>query len=123
MKLKNVLIVTGLLSMVMGLVYLLGFFGPTEGEVKNWAMLSILAGLLSAGFSQSNFHRMWITVLAVFGYGLLLIAQALPIYMWFNAPMLTDKQSDFVISYWYSIPHFLVAFFALWSIVKILKRK
>ena len=122
MKLKHVLIVTGLLSMVMGLVYLLGFFGSTEGEVKNWAMLSILAGLLSAGFSHSNFHRTWITVLAVFGYGLLLIAQALPIYMWFNAPMLTDKQSNFVISYWYSIPHFLVAFFALWSIVKILKK-
>ncbi len=123
MKLKNVLITTGLFSMIAGFVYLLGLYGPTEAEVKKWAMLSILAGLLSIGFSSSNFQKMWITVLAVFGYGLLLIAQALPIYMWFNAPMLSDKQSDFVISYWYSIPHFLVAFFALWSIVKVLKRK
>ncbi len=123
MKLKNVLITTGLLSTVTGLIYLLGFFGPTEAEIKKWAMLAILAGLLSVACSRSNFQKMWITVLAVFGYGLLLIAQAFPIYMWFTAPMLTDKQSDFVISYWYSIPHFLVAFFALWSIVKIVKRK
>ncbi len=121
MKLKNLFVITGLLSIATGLVYLLGFYGPTEAEIKQWAMLAVLAGVLSIIFSGSNSKKISLNVMAVLGYSLLFIAQIFPIYMWFTSPMLSDKQSDFAMSYWYSIPHFLLGMFVFLSVVKIVK--
>ena len=121
MKLKTLLIITGLCSLVSGLSYLIGLYGPTEAEVKDWAVLAVLAGLISLAASRLDFKKTWMVAGGVAGFLLLALAQILPIYMWFTSPMLSDKQSTFTVSAWYSVPHFTVAILAIILIVKILR--
>jgi hypothetical protein len=122
MKLKTLLIITGLCSLVSGLSYLVGLYGPTEAEVKNWAMLAILAGAVSLWASRLDFKKTWMIACGAVGYLILALAQILPIYMWFTAPILSDKQSTFVVSAWYSVRHFTVAILAVICLTKILDR-
>lgn len=113
---------TGVLALALGLSYWLGFYGPIEGEIVLWAMLCGLAGILVLIGSKIGFKSTWKRVAGMLGFSLLLAAQVPAIYMWFNSPMISDKNSAEVV--WiYSIPHFLLAALCLICIFKVTFRK
>ncbi len=113
---------TGILALALGLSYWLGFYGPLEGEIVLWAMLCGLAGILVLIGSKIGFNKAWKKVAGLLGFTLLAIAQIPAIYMWFTAPMISDKNSAPIVEF-YSTPHFLLAALSLLCIFKVAKEK
>ena len=119
---RRAFMLTGALgSILLGLPYLLGAFGPTEAEVAMWGLVSLCLGavlvLLSVGIGGSDI-RMARTILAL-GYVVLALLQVLPTLLWFlfHGSGISDgtPPSAFVAHWAYSMPHF--ALFAVSIIV------
>lgn len=124
-KLKRLTGITGLLSVAVGLPYILGLYGPTEAEVRTWGITAIILGcgilvfLVSGGLSITAKH--------ILGSMLLIAAliQIPPILLWFifHGYGISDgtPPSSFVAHWGFSIPHILVLLDALWCLFLIYK--
>jgi hypothetical protein len=113
--------ITGILALALGLSYLLGFYGPLESEIRLWAMLCTLAGVLVLVGAKIGFRSAWKKVAGMLGFSLLLAAQVPAIYMWFTSPMISDKNPADVFVL-FSIPHFLLAALCLICLFKVSKK-
>lgn len=111
---------TGVVTLVSAL--LLFSYGPSEAETDLWMFLGSLAGLLAIVSAFVKPQSILLKIAGTSGFLLLLLAQVPAIYMWFTSPLIGER-SKFVVSEWYSIPHFLVVILAIASIVTLFNSK
>ena len=121
-----IILVCGIGTILLGLLYVFHAFGPTEAEVVTWGRLSIYLGtgliLLSIGIGRSNGRAP--KVFLSLGYTGLALFQVLPILLWFafHGSGISDgsPSSAFVVHWLYSIPHLalllvsLMVLYQLW---------
>lgn len=110
---KYIHIVIGILSIIVGLTYAKGLYGPTESEVAFWGYMSIIMGIVTA------LIRNRIIILSLMICILNIAMQILPISLWFSfhGRGISDgtPPSDFIAHWGFSLPHILIL--ALSSIV------
>lgn len=102
-----------ILSIIVGLTYVKGIYGPTESEVALWGFISITIGIITSIIgSKSNFLNGFICILNI-------AMQILPISLWFSfhGSGISDgtPPSNFIAHWAFSLPHILIL--ALCSIV------
>lgn len=110
---KYIHIVIGILSIIVGLIYAKGMYGPTESEVGVWGYMSIIMGIVIVITGNRSI------ILSLMLYILNIAMQILPISLWFSfhGRGISDgtPPSNFVAHWGFSLPHILIL--ALSSIV------
>ncbi|MCR4441202.1 MAG: hypothetical protein QHH10_04080 [Peptococcaceae bacterium] len=115
-------IVTGILTIAVGLPYVLGLYGPTEAEVRTWGNMAIILGV-GILFSSTN---VFITK-RVLGSLLLIttLIQIPPIVLWFvfHGYGISDgtPPSSFMAHWGFSFPHIFVVLAAGWCLFLLYK--
>lgn len=101
-------------SILLGLPYPLGLFGPTEGEVAFWGIVSIVVGLIGLGVIVlvENYRTLLARIGIGVGYLLIALLQVLPIQLWwqFHGRGISDgtPPSWFVAHWLFAMPHLLL---------------
>lgn len=103
-------IILGILSILTGLIYVIGLYGPTEAEVSTWGIFAFILGgmLIFLGIERStNTHN-----LAKFFVVCLLAIQIPPIILWFtfSGSSISDgtPPSSFVAHWIFATPHLVI---------------
>jgi hypothetical protein len=111
-------VMLGVLSILVGVPYVLGLFGPSEAEVGYWGLISMVGGVLLAVVPPfvGLFWRPAQRLLWGLGGGLLALLQVPPVLCWwaFHSYGISDgtPPSEFVAHWAYSLPHLLVILLA-----------
>lgn len=107
---------TSALALLLGSLYVSGFFGPTEADVGGWGTYCILAGVCAfvAGLIRSK--RPVLLLIEGLGFGALAVAQIIPIPLWFlfHGEMISDgtPPTPFRAHWAWSLPHILLLWWA-----------
>jgi len=112
-KLKKIYIIISILSIIVGLMYVKGIYGPTESEVVLWGFISIIIGITTAIIGNRSIFLNCIIYILNIGM------QISPIFLWFtfHGRGISDgtPPSNFIAHWVFSLPHILIL--ALCSIV------
>lgn len=121
-KPKSHSIIIGIISIIVGLMYVIGVYGATEAEVGYWGLLSVLLGILLIVISfliENKLTRIILVFLSVFS----LLIQILPISLWFafHGSGISDgtPPSSFTAHWGFSIPHIIIFILCIINILKI----
>lgn len=113
LTIKYIHIVIGVLSIIVGLMYAEGIYGPTESEVVFWGYISIIMGIVTALIGNRSISLNFILCI------LNIALQISPISLWFSfhGRGISDgtPPSNFIAHWVFSLPHILIL--ALCSIV------
>lgn len=105
--------------MLVGLPYMLGLFGPTEREVAQWGLVSLLLGMGLAVVWIAHITRVNAPTAWGLNGGYLLVAllQVLPVQLWwqFHGRGISDgtPPSTFVAHWAFAGPHLLLLLLSL----------
>lgn len=124
MKIKIYLI--GFLSFLIGIIYIVGLYGPTEAEVGRWGIISIILGcwlmLCNLYLNKKILDKLKIIIIII-----ILLIQIPPIYLWFvfYGRGISDgtPPSTFIAHWGYSIPHIIIVILCIISINNFIKNK
>lgn len=121
-RIKIAFLVTGIMSAITGILYLVQVYGTSEPEVGPWALLSVVAGVLPTILALIPLRNNWMAWGAIMAFALLIIFQILAISLWLGFHMVSD-QSVFVPQARYALPHIIIALLSMWSIYELLHGK
>jgi len=126
-KAKILILISGIFSIIWGLTYMFGMYGPTEREVSEWGLIEAIVGFLvvcTAFFITGQ--KLIKFILAVF-LSINMLLQILPTVLWFifNGTGISDGSppSNFVASWIYALPHIAIGVISLISIVLLFRRQ
>ncbi|WP_157452362.1 hypothetical protein [Bacillus sp. J33] len=122
---KNLKIILGVISILTGLIYVMGVYGPTEAEVSTWGLLAMIMGGLMVYFGIDKGNKTtFISILIVI---LLSIIQIPAIILWFifSGSSISDgtPPSYFVANWIYATPHIFIVLLGLLFILVSFKTK
>ncbi len=110
---KRVVYFIGILSSLLGIVYL--FFVRTESEVHLWGLFALLAGIIILIFlPKMNQEKRTTQLISLLGFLLLSLAQIPAIYLWTSSALITDGPEGIITLRWGIIPHLLLLSLTLW---------
>jgi hypothetical protein len=109
-------------SILLGLPYILHFFGPTEAEVAQWGLvcsgMGFFLGVFSIAFGSNN--DAIAKILLSLGFVGVALLQFLPIYLWFqfHGTGISDGSppSAFVAHWVYALPHLALLIVSIMAI-------
>ncbi len=110
----TLMVMVGVGSIVVGLPYMVGLFGPTEAEVGLWGLVACGLGLLLLLLAIFLGERpaVWAKIILAFGYFGLALLQLLPIILWFefHGRGISDgTPSSWFTAHWlFALPHLLL---------------
>ncbi|WP_174730492.1 hypothetical protein [Mesobacillus harenae] len=117
-------VLLGLVTLLTGLLYVLGVFGPTESIVVTWGLLALIIGgiVVFLGINKngvSDFVKMAIVFFLV-------LIQAPVIFLWFtfNGSGISDgtPPSNFVAHWIFATPHLVISLIGIVVIGSLFKR-
>jgi len=120
--------VNGVAVALLGLLYVLHAFGPTEAEVVTWGMVSICLGLVLALLSAMAVpgNKASVRWLLLSGYTAAAVLQVIPILLWFlfHGSGISDgtPPSVFVAHWGYAIPHLVLLITSLMVVGSLFRR-
>ncbi|WP_432666733.1 hypothetical protein R9X47_10270 [Wukongibacter baidiensis] len=105
-KLRKMYIAISTLTIIVGLMYVNGIYGPTESEVVFWGFISIIIGIIIAVIGNKSI------LLNCMLYSVNIAMQVLPISLWFtfHGRGISDgtPPSNFIAHWIFSLPHILI---------------
>jgi uncharacterized membrane protein HdeD (DUF308 family) len=125
MNVKKLKITLGVLSILTGLIYVIGVFGPTESEVTSWGLLAMILGGMMVYFGIDKENKA--TFISILIAILLLAIQIPAIILWFmfTGSGISDgtPPSYFVANWIYATPHIVIFLLGLLFIFVSIKVK
>jgi len=124
LNLQQVKLIAGILTIIVGIPYVLGFYGPTETEVVYWGMLSMIMGGVMLGFAIEIKPLKILTKVTAL---VILLMQIPPIILWFTfyGKGISDgiPQSNFVAHWIFSVPHIIVGLLCLYLVIPVFSKQ
>jgi hypothetical protein len=111
MKNPELLLIPGAGSIVLGLPYIISFFGPTEAEVRFWGFVSLCVGVVSITLAAGIGDKPTLAtrIILCLSYCIIVLLQVLPTALWwqFHGRGIADgtPSSAFVAHWCFSVPH------------------
>ncbi|HZJ22101.1 MAG TPA: hypothetical protein VFD54_02260 [Anaerolineales bacterium] len=119
-------LITGVGSVLTGLLYLLQVFGPTETEIVTWGKTAILAGIVLCALAlvaQLTHPQPIITLSLLVDLMLIALLQILPIYLWLvsHGSVISDgSPPDAFMAHWiFALPHSVLLILSLIILVRL----
>lgn len=118
-------IIVGSLSILTGLLYVLGVFGQTESIVDTWGLLAVILGgiFVFLGVKKDKVTNILEMVLVLF----LVLIQTPAIFLWFtfSGSSISDgtPPSTFEAHWLIATPHMVIVLIGIVLIVSLFKRK
>lgn len=110
----TLLLFPGVGSIVLGLLYIVSIFGPTEAEVRFWGFVAVIIGFAALILEATVVGKPhWLAKLAlILGYLGIALLQVLPIMLWvdFHGYGISDgtPPSAFIAHWCFATPHMVV---------------
>lgn len=119
-------LITGVSSVLTGLLYLLQVFGPTETEIVTWGKTAILAGIVLCALAlvaQLTHPQSIITLSLLVNLMLIALLQILPIYLWLvshGSGISDGSPPEAFIAHWiFALPHSVLLILSLIILVRL----
>ena len=127
-RLKNVIVFSGVLAIVLGLAYILDFHGMTSDGKEStvfWGWSSVFFGAISL-LPAKNIKQGLSRILLSINLGFLILLQILPIFLWigFHGYPITDPPftgNEMAGHYLWSLPHVVLGVASGFSLYLLLK--
>ena len=117
-------ILVGVLTIITGLLIVLGVFGPTESIVDTWGLVAVIIGGIVV-YLGINKNKVSVIVEMVLVF-LLVLIQVPAIFLWFtfNGSGISDgtPPSNFVAHWMFVTPHLIIALIGMMVMVSLFKR-
>ena len=119
-------LITGISSVLTGLLYLFHVFGPTETEIVMWGKTAILAGSVLCALAlvaQLTHPQPIITLSLLVNLMLIALLQIPPIYLWLvshGSGISDGSPPDAFIAHWiFALPHSVLLILSLIILVRL----
>ena len=125
MKEIQLQLITGVSSVLTGLLYLLHAFGPTETEIVTWGKTAILAGIVLCALAlvAQLTPQPIITLSLLVNLILIALLQILPIYLWLvshGSGILDGSPPGAFTAHWiFALPHSFLLILSLIILVRL----
>ena len=118
-------LITGVSSVLTGLLYLFHVFGPTETEIVMWGKTAILAGIVLCALAlvAQLTHQPLINLSILVNLMLIALLQIPPIYLWLvshGSGISDGSPPDAFIAHWiFALPHSVLLILSLSILVRL----